>query len=98
MCPELGLPALQTHTIHHIKSTLSPESVCQVLLAANSVLKDCKGELVNPALQEIVQGCLDYISNNTALVFAGDGFLQLHKSILATIISNNKVREIKLTF
>ena len=47
--------------------------------------------MVNPALQEIVQGCLDYISVHTALVFAGEGFLGLHKSMLATIISNNKV-------
>lgn len=42
-------------------------------------------------MQEIVQGCLDYISLNTGVVFAGDGYLALHKSMLASIISNNKV-------
>ena len=92
LCSELGLPLLQSYTLHHIASSLTSESVSRVLLTSESLLESCEDDMLKVALQRVHLDCISFIQTHTRTVFLSDSFLLLPKDTLITIISDNKVR------
>ena len=97
LCVELGLPKLQSHVCNHIRTTLSPENVCSVLVRASASLQQQQQEEEEEGAndssfsQEISKTCLAYIETNSRAVFQSKEFLQLTKELLIIVISSNKV-------
>ena len=91
LCAELGLPLLQSYTLHHIASSLTSESVSRVLLTSESLLESCEDDMLKVALQRVHLDCISFIQTHTRTVFLSESFLLLPKDTLITIISDNKV-------
>ena len=91
LCSELGLPLLQSYTLHHIASSLTSESVSRVLLTSESLLETCEDDMLKVALQRVHLDCIAFIQTHTRTVFLSESFLLLPKDTLITIISDNKV-------
>ena len=91
LCSNLGLPLLQSYTLHHIASSLTSESVSRVLLTSESLLESCEDDMLKVALQRVHLDCIAFIQTHTRTVFLSESFLLLPKDTLITIISDNKV-------
>lgn len=97
VCSELGLPLLQSYTLHHISSTLTSESVSRILLTSESLLESCDNDMLKVTLQRVHLDCISFIQTHTRTVFLSESFLLLPKETLITIISDNKVRKYQLS-
>ena len=89
LCAELGLPVLKSYCIDQLRDTLTVDSVCTDLIGAHSALgKNVEGD---GTLQQIVQMCLKFIDANTDAVIRSDGFMELPREVLTSVVSGMEV-------
>ena len=91
LCSEFGLPALKDHCIEHLSGSLTVADVCPMVTKMDTLLQGCTSEGIVSSLQEIVEKCFVFIESNSKLVLQSDGFLDLSKESLITVISSDKV-------
>ncbi len=89
LCAELGLPVLKSFCVDQLRDTLTVDSVCASLSGAHSKLgKSTEGD---GTLKEIVQTCLKFIDANSDAVLWSDGFFELPRTVLISVVSSMEV-------
>lgn len=74
-------------------SHLTPETVCQTLAGASSLMKSCRDDSLKLALKQIVQESNSYVITHTRSVIEARGHLSLPKETFIGIISSNAVSD-----
>ncbi len=72
-------------------SHLTPETVCQTLVGASSLMKAYKDDILAVALKQIVQESMEYIISHARAVLQGEGLTSLSKEMFLRVISSNEV-------